>query len=473
MIDRQELTELARELSLSLPVVEKDYVLGWLLAGISANESLAQYWVFKGGTCLKKCYFETYRFSEDLDFTITEEAQIEERFLLAAFREISEWIYEESGIEIPADQIRFKIADIPGGKYAEGRVYYVGPLQQRRNLARIKFDLTSKEKLVLAPEEREVHHPYSDRPEAGIHILSYCFEEVFAEKVRALAERERPRDLYDVVHLYRHDEIRPDRSVVMNTLREKCAFKNIPVPNKDSLIRPDAREKLLAEWEDMLAHQLPVLPPFEQFWNELPQVLDWLYEVAEKPVLEGMQIGEALDESWHPPAMVQSWKVAVPLESIRFAAANRLCVNLHYQNSWRLIEPYSLRRSKEGNLLLYATKHETGEARSYRVDRIQGIEVSTTSFVPRYVVELTPAGLLHAPALSQRASLPTRSIATSPRPGSRARHSSSSEPTHIFRCSVCGKLFKRKTYDATLNQHKNKQGHPCYGRFGAFVRTEY
>lgn len=256
MIDRQELSDFARELSLSLPVVEKDYVLGWLLAGISANEALAKNWIFKGGTCLKKCYFETYRFSEDLDFTITEEAQIDEGFLLAAFREISAWIYEASGIEIPADQIRFKIAVIPGGKYAEGRVYYIGPLQQRRNLARIKFDLTSKEKLVLAPVAREVHHPYSDRPEAGIQILSYCFEEVFAEKVRALAERERPRDLYDVVHLYRHDEIHPDRAVVMSTLRAKCAFKNIPVPNLDSLMRPDAREKLIAEWEDMLAHQL-------------------------------------------------------------------------------------------------------------------------------------------------------------------------------------------------------------------------
>ncbi|HEY0410225.1 MAG TPA: nucleotidyl transferase AbiEii/AbiGii toxin family protein [Candidatus Dormibacteraeota bacterium] len=24
----------------------------------------------KGGTCLRKCYYETYRFSEDLDFTL-------------------------------------------------------------------------------------------------------------------------------------------------------------------------------------------------------------------------------------------------------------------------------------------------------------------------------------------------------------------------------------------------------------------
>ena len=395
MIDRQELAEFARELSLALNVVEKDYVLGWLLAGISAHEALAERWVFKGGTCLKKCYFETYRFSEDLDFTITDEAHLDEDFLVATFREISDWVYDAGGIEAPADRIRFKLTNISsGGKYAEGRVYYVGPLQQRRNLARIKLDLTSKEKLVLAPEMREVHHPYSDRPETGIQVLSYCFEELFAEKVRALAERERPRDLYDAVHLYRHDEIRPNRSRVMQTLREKCAFKNISVPDRESLIRPDAREKLQAEWEDMLAHQLPALPAFEQFWGELPQMLDWLPEVAEKPALATMSVREAIDESWQPPAMVHAWHAAVPLESIRFTAANRLCVNLRYQNSWRLIEPYSLRRSEAGGLLLYAVKHESGEVRAYRVDRIQGVEVSDVPFGPRYPVELTPAGTL-------------------------------------------------------------------------------
>ena len=31
--------------------------------------------VFKGGTCLKKCYFEAHRFSEHLDFTVREQAQ--------------------------------------------------------------------------------------------------------------------------------------------------------------------------------------------------------------------------------------------------------------------------------------------------------------------------------------------------------------------------------------------------------------
>ncbi len=90
VIEKQEISELARELSLDLHVVEKDYVLGWLLAGIAANPELAKSWIFKGGTCLKKCYFETYRFSEDLDFTVTEEALLDDEFLLQAFRQMAE-----------------------------------------------------------------------------------------------------------------------------------------------------------------------------------------------------------------------------------------------------------------------------------------------------------------------------------------------------------------------------------------------
>jgi predicted nucleotidyltransferase component of viral defense system len=62
--------DFSREFGIAPNILEKDYMLGWLLAGISQHTELSNKWIFKGGTCLKKCYFETYRFSEDLDFTL-------------------------------------------------------------------------------------------------------------------------------------------------------------------------------------------------------------------------------------------------------------------------------------------------------------------------------------------------------------------------------------------------------------------
>ncbi|MCB1119742.1 MAG: nucleotidyl transferase AbiEii/AbiGii toxin family protein, partial [Chlamydiia bacterium] len=105
MIGKPEILGMATEASLLPNVVEKDYVLGWILAGISANKVLRESWVFKGGTCLKKCHFETFRFSEDLDFTLRDASQLDESFLKSTFIEVTEWIYERSGIEFPAEQL--------------------------------------------------------------------------------------------------------------------------------------------------------------------------------------------------------------------------------------------------------------------------------------------------------------------------------------------------------------------------------
>lgn len=105
MIDRTEILAVATDLSLAPDVVEKDYALGWLLAGIYAHDKPGSAWAFKGGTCLKKCYFETYRFSEDLDFTISDQSHLDEGFLKATFAEIATWLYGATGLEFPADQL--------------------------------------------------------------------------------------------------------------------------------------------------------------------------------------------------------------------------------------------------------------------------------------------------------------------------------------------------------------------------------
>ena len=60
--------------------IEKDYVLSWVLRGIALHARLSAIMVFKGGTVLKKVYFENYRFSEDLDFTLIESCTNEQIF---------------------------------------------------------------------------------------------------------------------------------------------------------------------------------------------------------------------------------------------------------------------------------------------------------------------------------------------------------------------------------------------------------
>ena len=103
MIDRAEILRFGDEFGLEPRIVEKDYILGWVLAGIYRDPNLASTWIFKGGTCLKKCFFETYRFSEDLDFTVTDAARLDAPFLETRFVELSNWLYETAGIELPAD----------------------------------------------------------------------------------------------------------------------------------------------------------------------------------------------------------------------------------------------------------------------------------------------------------------------------------------------------------------------------------
>lgn len=456
MISHQEVMNFSREFGLSANIIEKDYVLGWLLGGISNHHELSKKWVFKGGTCLKKCYFETYRFSEDLDFTITSQEHINQNFLTDTFKEIANWVYDNTGIEIPKDKISFEVFNNPrGGISVEGKISYKGPLQPGGDLPRIKLDLTSDEVLVLNSVSRAVHHPYSDKPPEGIYIHCYCFEELLAEKIRALGERLRPRDLYDVIHLYRHDDIKPDHTVLCDTLKKKCEFKSIQVPSMEMLENKPEWTELQSEWENMLAHQLPTLPSFEQFWKELPVVLNWLYHAIERVIPQSMPVVDAsIDETWYPPTMAQPWNISVPFEMIRFAAANRLCVNLAYNNTYRLIEPYLLRRTRNGNLLLYAVKHNTGEVRAYRIDRIQGCKVTNEMFTPRYAIELTASGPISSPPIYRS------SVYSGSKPQSTK---SKVGPTYIIECPYCRKRFYRKGNNTKLNPHKDKSGYKCSG----------
>jgi predicted nucleotidyltransferase component of viral defense system len=472
LIEKREILDAAARYSLNAHVVEKDYALGWMLAGIYAHPELTDSWIFKGGTCLKKCFFETYRFSEDLDFTLTNPEHLNEDFLKGVFAEIGQWVNDQSGLEIPADKQDFELLQNPRGNLScQGKISYCGPVSSRPGLPRIKLDLTADERIVLPPVRTSIFHPYSDAPEEGIEVLAYDYVEAFAEKFRALIERTRPRDLYDVVHLYRNSEARPDPAHFRDVLEQKCAFKGIEVPLVTAL---DAhRDELEAGWIHMLNHQLPSLLPVDAFWGELADIFAWMTGEAVPVALEAMAFGAENEIVREQIVVAAGEGNQSHIEIIRFAAANRLIVELDYvdqsgKRSVRAIEAYSLRRSRAGAILLMAVREEDGQPRSYNLRQIMGVTPTQRVFAPRYPVELSSNESPNIPRLGRSASV-GRIARTPLRSGSNRL----SGPTYQFRCAVCGKVFSRKTYDASMNTHKGRNGYDCYGTYGIYVGTKH
>ena len=391
MIPKRELEQLRAEWALDLAVIEKDYILGWLMAGIAQHPALTSNWVLKGGTCLRKCYYETFRFSEDLDFTVIRGGPDEPDHLRQVFGEIADWLREESGIELAVDERAFqRRRNRRGNPTTQGRIAYRGPIRQPTS-PKVKLDITADEILVQRPVLRTIGHQYSDAPLPIRGALCYSLTELFAEKLRALAERCRPRDLYNVVHMHRHPDLIGMERAVGEVLARKCDHAGIDVPTVDTIHSSPFRGEVEGEWENMLGHQLPKpLPPFAEFWSTLDDVFHWLAGTLQITPLPRASSGN-LDPHWEAPRAITSWRRGVPLELLRYAGVNRLKVDIDYQaenGRWgsRQVEPYSLRRTQDGNLVLFVV-NDSGQLRSYRVDRIAGIRPTTVTFTPKYRVE--------------------------------------------------------------------------------------
>ncbi|MHB8657696.1 MAG: nucleotidyl transferase AbiEii/AbiGii toxin family protein [Solirubrobacteraceae bacterium] len=460
MIARADIVERVREWQLTEEVIEKDYVLGWLLWGIATDPMLGERWVFKGGTCLKKCYIETYRFSEDLDFTVLPGGPLRPEDVAPRLASVLARITDASGIDFSSRKPALRLR--PGELTAEGRIYYVGP-RGTPGPARVKVDLAADETVIRPPVMQDIAHPYPDGPLAA-KVRCYSFEELFAEKLRALGQRARPRDLYDVVNLFRRNDLRLYPDVIREALEQKCAVKDVPPPSAVQFNDATLRATLEADWANMLAHQLPVLPPAQSFLDELPQLFGWLDGTVVFEAMPSFPAQADEDTSWSPPPTAATWGVGIPLESLRFAATNHLLVELGYQGSTRLIEPYALRRSRAGRLLLHAERADGSGHRTYGVDAIAGLRVTTTPFTPRYPIEFSARGPLHAPPQSRS------SVGPRP-PRGQSRRVPYGRPEYIYACNVCGREFAHSRRNSALHKHNDPHGYPCRGRSSRFVGT--
>ncbi len=179
------LREAAKQNGILLDVIEKDYAQSYVLAGLMSQPSLKDTLVFKGGTALKKIFFGSYRFSEDLDFsTIHPPSREELEEIISQSTEETQRLLETYGRFIVEVKRLRETRPHPKGQDAFNiRVRF--PWYGER-VCSIKVEITRDEPVLLEPLVRPILHDYEE--DLDVVIRCYRLEEIVAEKMRSLLQ---------------------------------------------------------------------------------------------------------------------------------------------------------------------------------------------------------------------------------------------------------------------------------------------
>jgi len=264
MIKPGEIQNKAREFGVRDQQIEKDYILSWILQGIAQHEELSKTIVFKGGTVLKKVYFEDYRFSEDLDYTLLDN-DVSNDQIFGWFAEVFEFISEEANIPLEIiDNNEHEDARLPDGQGGINfYISYVGPLGGIRANKKVKIDISRSETLVFEPVMNDVFLGYTDQEDH--QLLCYSLEEVLIEKLRSVMQRMQARDFYDIWYLTELHGM--DVRFYANEFKTKCEGKGLNTADF-----PDKLKQRLPQyqgrWGSSMNEQIHNLPEFDQVERE-------------------------------------------------------------------------------------------------------------------------------------------------------------------------------------------------------------
>ena len=263
-------------------MLERDYLLSWVLAGISQTPMLRDTLVFKGGTALRKCYFGDYRFSEDLDFSGLEGVPTGEAMehLVHETCEVAVRLLDEyAPVEIAWERYTERERH-PGGQEAFNiRARF--PWQSRPQ-TRVMIEVTMDERVLLPAERRQVMHDYGEPLDADVKV--YPLEEIIAEKLRALLQqaqlfemrgwsRSRARDYYDLWRVLGTYRDQMDLAGFDSLLHEKCAVRGVAFAGPEDFFHEELLAYVEETWEQWLGPLVPGLPPFETVIDGLrPQI---------------------------------------------------------------------------------------------------------------------------------------------------------------------------------------------------------
>lgn len=261
MISGQELRKIARDRRLRLDLVEKDYVLGWILAGVAGCSSASKL-VFKGGTALSKVYFPSdWRVSEDLDFTLIGDT------LEEASNKMVEELPNLVSLASGGIQLTFRTKPFLNPGYAQIRVQFDGPVS--RNTVRIEV---TSESFLGEYHVMDVPIMY-DYTKFSLHL--YTLNNIMAEKLRTILERTRIRDYYDTWKLLQLKAVDFERVGMLFT--KKCEGKRIVFEGVEQFFPENLVEILRPHIHDLTRLTSESLPPLEEMLSDLRRNLMMLF----------------------------------------------------------------------------------------------------------------------------------------------------------------------------------------------------
>ena len=275
---RTRLLEARRRLAIPWEVLERDYLLSWVLAGVSQVPALRDSLVFKGGTALRKCYFGDYRFSEDLDFSALEgvpQGEEMERLVREACKNAVKLLDEHAPVEISCQRYTEREPHPEGQEAFAIRARF--PWQSRLQ-TRVMVEVTMDERVLLPAERRQIIHDYGEPLDAEVKV--YSLEEIVAEKLRALLQqaelferrgwsRSRARDYYDLWRVLGTYGDQMDLAGFDSILREKCAVRGVSFTGPDDFFHEAMLAYVEETWEQWLGPLVPGLPSFDIVVGEL------------------------------------------------------------------------------------------------------------------------------------------------------------------------------------------------------------
>jgi len=261
---KEEIRRISVKTQFSLRLLEKDYHLTRILHKIS--EKRIKDLVFKGGTCLNKCYLGFYRLSEDLDFVynqdVKNQSKIQIKKILDDLRRILFEILKELGLETNKELGKGwkMLTSKEGPKIVGLEVITKYNSLLDGSLQTIKLEISFRKKLIKPTIMKTIHHEFINslgQPilEEDVEIEVIDLIENFAEKFRALITRKNVaiRDIYDIYFILKNNILKITSEIIDLIIIKINEIK------KDDFTKEDFTKNNLIQFIKDLNSKLPDL----------------------------------------------------------------------------------------------------------------------------------------------------------------------------------------------------------------------